>query len=65
MLSIVDNKNIDFSIMFGNGKKDGEVKPWLNKDPVEQEEQLMDIVIDCTVPLFMQILWKIFLHLKF
>ena len=65
MLLIAGSKNIDFSIMFGNGKKDGEVKLWLNKDPVEQVEQLMDIVIDCTVLRFMQILWKIFLLHKF
>jgi hypothetical protein len=51
----VDNKNTDFSIMFGSGKKVGVVKPWLNRDQGEQEEQLMDIAIDCIVLLFIRI----------
>jgi hypothetical protein len=65
MSLIVDNKNIDFLITYGNGKKDGEVKLWPSKDLEEQEEQLMDTVIDCTVLHFMQILCKISLHPKF
>ena len=41
----VAKKNIDFLIKSGNGKKDGVVKLWLNKELVELVELLMDTVI--------------------
>jgi hypothetical protein len=61
----VDNKNIDISIRFGNGKKDGEVKLWLNKDQVELAELLMVIVIVFILQPFIQILWIIIQNLKY
>lgn len=54
----MDNKNIDTSIKFGNGKRDGEVKQWPNKDLVELVELPMDIVTDYIQLRFMQILCK-------
>ena len=51
-------KNTDTLTKSGNGKKDGAAKPWPNKDPVEQVEQLMVTVTDSTLRLFMPTSWK-------
>lgn len=61
----VVNRNIDILIKYGNGKKDGVVKQWLNKEQEEQVELHMDIVIDCIQQHYMLILWMSFLHLKY
>ena len=58
MLLILDKKSIDILMESGNGKKDGEVKQWHNKELEEQVGQLMDIVIDYIRLLYMQIKWK-------
>jgi hypothetical protein len=65
MLLILDNKSIDILIKSGNGKKDGEVRLWLNKDLVELVEQHMDIVIDFIQLHYMLILWMNSLLLKY
>jgi len=45
MLLIQANKSIDIIRVYGNGEKVGEVKPWLSREQVELEGQLMDIAI--------------------
>lgn len=49
----------------GDGEKDGVQGPWLLKDQVEQVVQLMDTVIDYILLLFMPILWRNILNLKY
>jgi hypothetical protein len=46
MSLIVGNKSTDSLIRYGNGKKVGEVRQWLNKEQAELEGQHMVIVID-------------------
>ena len=59
MSLIADKKNIDTSIRYGNGKKDGDQKPWLNKDLVEPVERHTVIAIDYFPLPYMPILWRI------
>jgi hypothetical protein len=65
MSLIQANKNIDISIKYGDGKKDGVVKQWHNKEQVEQVELHMDIVIDYILQHYMLILWMNSLHHKY
>jgi len=61
----VDKKNIGILIKYGNGKKGGDQRLWLNKDLVEQVEPLMDIVIDYILLPYMLILCKTTRHHKY
>jgi len=50
---IQDNKSTDTTREYGNGEKDGEAEPWLNKDQVELVVQLMVFAIGCILQPFM------------